>query len=654
MRINRVDTALLKSLAAKAEPDEPKRYTSPWGSNQKFNLDSWLSKYGIIIKRKDEYEGGYRYILECCPFNAVHTGSSAAVFQGSDGILGFKCQHNECADRRWADLRGLFEPGYKDRNDGHQKYLPDSGDVMDTIARTDTGNAEYFNSLYGNILRYDHRRGRWLHWKKHRWVEDVDSGIVRLAIAAARTRYREAINIEDLAERKSASKWAIQCESKTRMDATINIAKSLKPIADSGEDWDHNQMLMGVGNGVLDLQTGKLRDGRQEDRITQYSRVEYNSAAKAPRWSAFLAEVFDNDQELISWLHKCLGYSLTGITTEQCIWICYGAGSNGKSTLLGTIRNIIGTDYAYDAPFTTFELNQRSLIPNDLAALDRRRLITSFEANQGTRLNEARIKALSGDDAVTARYLHCEFFTFRPVGKIWLAVNYRPRVNDDSFGFWRRVRLVPFTRTFQINQKLNCELKAESEGILAWMVEGCLRWVKEGLDPTPECVLAATTEYRSESDPISEFILDKCAINGQATVQSSTLYRAYLAWCDDQGYREKEKMTANAFGRKMGQKFKKIHKEHGTTYMGVGLETDGFLTDFDSKEKNYMLISHAYPRMEVKREMGSDSVIPSVLGQLSYPESPCPVCGGDWALDEHLKYYCPSCDSPKPSTGANK
>ena len=229
------------------------------------------------------------------------------------------------------------------------------------------------------------------------------------------------------------------------------------------------------------------------------------------------------------------------------------------------MRHIIGS-YTYDAPFSTFELSQRSVIPNDLAALVGRRFVTRSETNEGTRLNEARIKSLSGQDPVTARFLHCEFFTFQPVAKFFLAVNHRPKVLDDSFGFWRRVRLIPFNRQFtgaDDDKNLLEKLIAEASGILNWLLEGCLQWQAHGLDNIPVSISTATTEYQNESDPLSQFILDQCVINPQGKVPGKQLYEAYTKWCTDQGMRDREQLTNTAFGRRMKEKFKKLMKRAG-------------------------------------------------------------------------------------------
>lgn len=504
---------------------------------------------------------------------------------------------------------------------------------------TDAGNAYYFTEQYGDSLRYDHRRSHWLEWHTHYWKRENDGHIMRLALEATKTKYLSIANLDDLSLKEKTARWAINSEQRARLEACISIAKNLKPIADSGENWDKNGWLFCTINGVVDLSTGELRKGTQEDLITMHTRVVYDITAKAPRWIQFLDEIFNGDSKLVEWIQRYLGYCLTGDTREQTIAIPFGRGANGKTKLLSLLRHIWG-DYAYDAPFSTFELNQRAAIPNDLAALVGKRLVTSSETNEGTRLNEGRIKGLTGQDSVTARFLHAEFFTFEPVAKFFLAVNHRPRVRDNSYGFWRRVRLIPFNREFkgaEEDKLLGDKLLEESSGILNWLIEGCLAWQKHGIEPTPDCVLKATEEYKTDSDPLSQFLLDECAFSPQAKVRGNSFYKEYLKWAEEQGLRERERMTNNAFGRIMGNRLQKYHDREGTYYQGVGLKCDGFVTDYETGGNSPMLMNILDSHVEKCGNMESHTTTtpnnPSQKAKAvtnpSQPFSPdCPSCGG--------------------------
>ena len=404
-----------------------------------------------------------------------------------------------------------------------------------------------------------------------------------MAIESARERYRRATTIVELPERTTVSKWAIGSENRTRIEAAVSLSQKLEPVADSGENWDADKWLLGCENGVVDLKTGQLRPGKQSDCITMTTGIKFDPNAKCERWLQFLGEIFNGDESLIDWIWRFAGYSMTGDTSEQIVVLGYGTGSNGKGKFNHALRQAMG-DYAHDAPFSTFELNAHaSNIPNDIAALESRRFVTSSETNDGTRLNEARIKAISGEDPMTARYLHQEFFTFQPACKICLFVNHKPKVEDDSYGFWRRVRLVPFIKQFSgtnEDKKLGNKLDSEAPGILAWLVRGCLAWQDRGLSQIPEAITTATEEYKVESDPLGQFITEMCVQVSQAVTKSSELFKAYGTWADDLNIRGRERLTLNAFGRRMKDKFEKVTQRDGTYYRGIGLKSCGGFDQF--------------------------------------------------------------------------
>lgn len=437
---------------------------------------------------------------------------------------------------------------------------------------TDAGNAQLFAGLFGDRARFDHRRGRWLLWNGHRWAPDIDGQPIQLAIEAARQRFVDSVGMTELDQREKAAKWAIASESRMRIEACLALARTFKPIADSGEQWDSDRLLLGVANGVVDLRAGTLRPGKPDDRITLTTGVAFDPDAQCPRWESFQHEVF-RDPELEAWVRLALGYSVSGEVREQGVFLGHGDGANGKAMFVTGVRAALG-DYAYAAPFSTFELYQRATIPNDLAALEWRRFVTSSETTENTRLNEARVKAVSGCDPITARYLHAEFFTFEPHLKLWLFVNHKPKVIDDSFGFWRRVRLIPFTQQFKgegADQHLAEKLRAEAPGILAWLVWACLDWQRRGLEPVPDAVRLATEQYRWESDRLSAFINEKCIEGAGSSVKASKAYEVYREWAENQGLGKREVLSATTFGRSFGGHYSKERREDGNYYVGVGV-----------------------------------------------------------------------------------
>ncbi len=322
---------------------------------------------------------------------------------------------------------------------------------------------------------------------EHHWRDDADGQVYRLAIDAARQRYQAAPRIADLDERDKEAKFAIGSENRTRLEAMLALGRRMIPLATAGDDWNRDPLLLGVGNGVIELGCGKLRAGQPQDMINFFTDVVYDPTALCPRWRRFLLEIFQSDEELVDWIWRLIGYLLTGLTSEQCFCLLYGRGANGKSSFLNVLCALLGR-YAFNAPFATFEAQARAAIPNDLAAMVDRRLVTSSETSEQSRLNEARMKMLTGGDPVTARFLNHEFFTFTPVAKFMLAVNHKPHVRDYSMGFWRRLRLIPFEAQFQgdaADRELDRKLLAELPGVLAWAVRGCLEWQQRPLGKLP-------------------------------------------------------------------------------------------------------------------------------------------------------------------------
>lgn len=455
-----------------------------------------------------------------------------------------------------------------DREVGRPADTPAAAVVL-RFPCTDTGNAELVAHLYGDRLRYDHKHERWLLWSGERWLRDTTNVMQRLAIRAARLRLRTAAEIEDADLRSRAVRWALSSEQLWRMRATVEVLSGLQPVADDGEHWDADSMLVGCPNGVVDLRTGALRPARPEDRVTLCTGIAFDRGARAPRWEQFLAEVFERHPEIIPFLRRAAGYSLTGSTAEQKFFLCWGEGANGKGTLFEMLRQAFG-DYAANTPFSTFEMSSATQT-NDLAALAGKRLVTASETTEARRLNEARVKAVTGGDPVTCRFLNKEFFTYTPSFHVWLAVNHMPIVTDTSRGMWRRVLLIPFEVTFEGREDkgLLDTLRGELPGILAWAVRGALEWQREGLQP-PQAVLAATRAYREESDELGRF-LETCTILRADTVtRAGDLRKAYEAWCGRSGL---EAISPQRFSQQMRQRpgINRDEDNRGVFYEGVGL-----------------------------------------------------------------------------------
>ncbi|MBI2766516.1 MAG: toprim domain-containing protein [Chloroflexi bacterium] len=441
------------------------------------------------------------------------------------------------------------------------------------FAETDAGNAELFAHLYGDRCRYDWKRRRWLVWDRHRWVPEATGELIRLAIEAARTRKRAAADlIGEAADR--AWKWAKASEGHGKIDAMLKIACAISPISDVGEGWDSNPMILGCVNGVVNLATGEFRDGRKEDRVTRSTGIVFDPMAVAPRWERFLIEVFP-DAKVREYVRVAAGYSLTGDTTRQMFFLCHGTGANGKGTFIDALRWVAG-EYGHVMAFSTIEKGKEQSIPADMAALVGMRVVTVSEAGEVSRINEERVKGLTGQDPVTARELYSKQFTFTPELKLWIAVNHRPKVGDDSHGFWRRIRLIPFTEQFAVAEDVKGKLREELPGILAWAVRAAVDYRKDGFPDIPAAIALETVSYQEESDELAPFIAERCAVRPDAFVAAGHFYKAYKDWGEGQGYGPRDGLSATMFGRKMAERFKKRKTNTIIEYDGIGLISDGW------------------------------------------------------------------------------
>lgn len=455
-------------------------------------------------------------------------------------------------------------------------FDPARVDPMVAEGLTDASHAQRFAEAYGVQLKHNHRRDAWMVYDESLWRIDPNGHVYRLALDFVRSRQASALDITDRKLKEKILKFTIAAESKPALDKLVSLAKNFPPMNDAGDGWDADPWLSGVAcgnpNGVLDWRTGTLRRGDPADRITRSLGVPFDPDASAQRWTQFIDQIFDGNRDLIGFVHRLLGYCCTGITREQVLALFWGGGGNGKGVLMHVIAWVLG-DYFANMSFSTIELKQRATIPSDLAALDGKRFVTASESGE-VRLNEPRIKALTGCDPVTARYLYGEPFTFTPTAKFILATNTKPIVADNSLGFWRRLKLVPFTRSFDgsaRDEHLEDYLKAhEGPGILNWLIAGCLAWQRDGLGE-PAAVRDATDEYRTDSDPIADFVAECCESAVTAVTRASALFEAYGKWADSQRLSKLERLSSKEFGRRMAERFSRKHTNTGTVYLGVQL-----------------------------------------------------------------------------------
>ncbi len=443
------------------------------------------------------------------------------------------------------------------------------------VHRSDTGNATMLVDEYGDTLRYDHKRKRWLRWGKHRWEINYDGHISRLAQKIARERYSRAAAIKDLGEREKEAKWAIASEHRAKIDGCVALVKTTEPVTDDGTNWDRDTMLLGAPNGVIDLCTGDLRGGKAEDRITMSIGAVFDPSAECPLWIKFLDRVTDGNIELQKYLQRAVGYSLTGDTKSQVLFFLYGMGNNGKSTFIITIRKLLA-DYGCRAGMDLFMLKDRTSggPKESLANLENKRFVSASEIEEGRRLAVSLIKDMTGGETIVADRKFQHEVEYQPQYKVWLAGNHKPTISDTTLSIWRRVKLIPFVVTIpdsEIDHDLPANLEKELSGIFNWAIEGCLEWQRSGLGE-PEAVTESTKEYRQEQDTFSRFIEDKCIEGSEETARAGQAYTSYRMWAKGEGIGKFEMLTQTGFGIKMGERYKRKKSPRGQIYIGVRLK----------------------------------------------------------------------------------
>ncbi len=429
-------------------------------------------------------------------------------------------------------------------------------------ALTDLGNAERLAAWHGDTLKFVPELG-YLVWGGRRW-ERGETAAQRMAKETVRGIYAEASRGGSDDERKAISEWAVRSESQARIAAMLTLAQSEVEIEARAADFDADPLLLNCQNGTLDLRTGALRPHSPADRLTKTAGTLYDGGATCDLWRAFLWRIFDGNEKLIAFIRRVVGYSLTGDTGEQCLFIPWGSGANGKSTLLETLRALFG-DYGQQAEFSAFLARQSDTVRNDLARMVGARFIAAIESGEGRRLAEPVIKALTGGDTITARFLFKEYFEFKPTFKLWLATNHKPVIRGTDLAIWRRIRLIPFTVTIpegERDPRLPAKLRDELPGILAWAVAGCLEWQREGLG-VPAEVKDATEIYRAEQDNLAGFLRECCDLAGD--VKASSLLDAYKAYSG-------EKITAKELVRLLTERgFTAKHTKQGNFWQGLSL-----------------------------------------------------------------------------------
>ncbi|WPG23491.1 phage/plasmid primase, P4 family [Enterococcus faecium] len=352
----------------------------------------------------------------------------------------------------------------------------------------DTGNADRFTDIYGTLVKYSYIDKSWYYYDGKVWLQDNTGEVRKMIDTTVDIMGKEPLTIPEGADdetkealMKAKEKHVKRSRSNAGKNAMMDELKHRLSVLP--EEFDKDKMLFNTQSGYLSLHDGLLHEHEIDKMFTRVSNVEYTESVDCPMWEEFINQIFNNDQELIRYIQKCVGYSLTGSTREQCMFILYGHGSNGKSVFLEIISELMG-NYAMTMQAQTIMVKQsQSSANSDIARLKGARLVTSSEPNEGVRLDEGLVKQLTGGDKVTARHLYGKEFEFEPEFKLWLATNHKPIIRGTDDGIWRRLNLIPFTVQIPDHKKdknLKFKLQTELQGILKWAIDGCLLWQRKG------------------------------------------------------------------------------------------------------------------------------------------------------------------------------
>lgn len=443
--------------------------------------------------------------------------------------------------------------------------------------RNDSGNAQRMRDMFQGCIKYSYERKKWMYWNGKRWKLDNTGEIKKLADVVVDDIKKEAFGLEG-EEQEKLLKFACKTGNSAGKESMLKETQHLDGIPVLMESLDSHGMFLNVQNGIVSLSTGELIPHDSSFMMTKICNADYNQneTRKPEKWLSFLNDVTCGDKELQRYLQKCVGYSLTGSTEEQCAFFLYGIGNNGKSTFIETLADLFG-DYSSNCQPDTIMVKKNDNGTNsDIARLKSARMVTTEEPTEGVRLNEGLVKQLTGGGKVTCRFLFGDEFEYEPEFKIWIATNHRPVIRGTDNGIWRRIRLIPFETNIpaeKVDKNLKYKLRKEFPMILKWAVDGCLMWKKEGLNP-PEAVVESTKEYKTEMDLLQTFI-DLCIdidYTAKDAVQASDLYSVYKRWAEENG---EFVMTSRKFFGEMTKKLpEKQRVSTGIVYKKIRLKQE--------------------------------------------------------------------------------
>ncbi|MDU6691267.1 MAG: phage/plasmid primase, P4 family [Clostridium perfringens] len=461
------------------------------------------------------------------------------------------------------------------------EFIEFKGNIIYDYNWSDVGNAERLISLHGKDIKFNVNSGKWYVWNGVNWELDNSFKVENLYRTVLR-RFQNAIpniniSYDEIATKKQQEKaksFVLRNETDGKIKSVLNQAKTFKGI--NFMESDKDDYLFNTPNGTINLRDLSQKKHDRKDLITQCSNYSFNRENdKCPNWIAFLNRIFCGDQELINYVQKAVGYSLTGDMSEQCLFMLWGGGANGKSTFVKALEDIMGSYAATIKGETLMEKNGQDGARGDLARLTNKRVVIASELQEGQVFNEPLLKVLSAGETLPVRFMYQEEFMLKPKFKLWIMTNKKPKVKGNDHGIWRRWRMIPFKYKFTEKEKdpnfYEEKLKPELEGILLWAITGYQMWKEQGFE-APKEVMEAVEDYKMDMDQVARFIEDCCFIRDDAECTGSAMYDEYLNWCINEG--ENYKMTNHKLARDLKEKgFVNKRDMNGKKWIGIGVNS---------------------------------------------------------------------------------
>ena len=489
--------------------------------------------------------------------------------------------------------------------------------IKQCLQANELGDGTLFSALHQGKYLYIKNTEKWLVWRGHHWEYDTmeerfqaveavatvylkETSVINEELKALDPEGPEAKKLKDL--RGEYLKRVRRLRSGTGAGNCLQYSHRIEdPIAIRGDELDINPWLLACTNGVLNLRTGKLRDGRPGDHLLKYAPHEWRGIdVPCPAWEAFLDSALDGDpmtgeeernqhrEQVTAFVRRALGYGITGLNTEHIFLVLNGMGRNGKGVLVETLRYVLGP-ISGPIPAEMLLDQGRAATPSGptphIMALKGLRIAFASETDEGRRFSPGQVKWYSGGDTLKGRDLNAkDYIDFEPTHLLILLTNNLPHAPGDDFAFWQRLKLIPFNYSFvadpdsnkrnqkQRDDQLREKLKSEASGILAWLVRGCLEWQQQGLNP-PDQVTTATENYRLDEDTIGQFVSECCEVAADYHSNATDIYNIFKRWFKVNVSPKPDKCPAQkTFGSRFGKQFKKEKVGGNTRYFGLKLK----------------------------------------------------------------------------------